>query len=152
MRIVIPPLFQKIRRVTAHLRLILTDNFLLNDIYRIVHRILCLLTCDAETYSYSYTVTNDLLIIRKPDIFAKKTTVTNFGAAEVQIIERGSPVCIVQPFQSKELPFMGKFLLQAQTISQDATASITVTTHRRCACGDQYVPYNDSVPIGGDLI
>lgn len=152
MRIVVAPIFRKIRRVFADIHLILPRNWQLNEILRVVRRIACLLTCNGEIYSETFDLTNDLTIVRKPDALARETIIVNLGPGTVQVYERTGPVLIIAPQDSRSLPEKGKFLVRASTVVFGELATIEVTTIRRCTCGDPYIPYADDTPIGGDLI
>lgn len=139
----------QLQRFTA----VVSRNWLLRRILFLVRRIHCLITCQGEIISAHVIVTVAMTILRVPDVMARRTIVRNTGAAPVVVFESGKIIAEVAPGESKELLLAGRFVIEGRCISGETT-TVEITTYRRCACGDPYIPpYGQAVePIGGDLI
>lgn len=154
-RVVIPPLYHKIIRVFGNLRFRLPLQYQYNRALALAQRIYCLMTCQDESYSYSFTLSPSRVIIRTADPQAKSTTVNNLGPGIIQVWDKGSVVAVIQPTESKTLPLTGQYLIEAAVID-GTTASASITTVRKCDCGEPHIDvpaqYGSVSAIGEDLI
>lgn len=91
--------------------------------------------------------------LRGADPFSKKTVIFNDGDYPATIYESGRIVEVVPALESKELKTTGRFILDARPAS-GFLSSLSVTTFRRCDCGDAHIPAPDQdlTLTDGDLI
>lgn len=145
-----------VRRFSDKLRAFtyaVSDNWLLRRIIYLLDKWECLLECEGNKITATIEVTSEITLIRYPDLFATRTTVNNLGPNIAYIVEDEIIVGAVPPFTSKDFRLSNRYLLEAFCAAAQ-TATLVITTHRRCECGDtDPQPYGVQIePVGGDLI
>lgn len=147
----VQPIVRTFRNLLQRFGVIANRNLVFRTALEQVEKVFCLLTCRGEIITDSVEV-EELTLVRYGDEFAKRTVIVNHGDSKAAIFEDGRIVQFVPPNSSKELSLTGRLTIQAKCYTGSTT--LHVTTFRRCACGDKYIPpYGQIIdPIGGDLI
>lgn len=144
---------RRFRSQLRNFRPSIKDNWWKRRALYLIRKWYCLITCQGEERTADITVTDEITLIRYPDLFATYTVIANTGAHTVTIFEDDVIVGIVQPGKSKTFRFTNRFIIDGKCDSGEST-TLTVTTLRRCECGDtDPLPYGQTIePVGGDLI
>lgn len=129
------------------------DNWWHRRFAALVSKWYCLLTCETDRITAEVDVTDEVTLVRYPDLFAKRTEILNTGDSQVFLFENSVIVGIVQPGTSRAITLTNRYILDAVCRDGEST-TVVVTTTRRCECGDtDPLPYGQVIdPIGGDLI
>lgn len=150
----IGPIERRFRHKLEAFKYLVKDNWLKRRIVFLLEKMLCLLTCEADAVTATISVTDEVTLLRYPDLWATKTVISNTGLKSATIYENDVICGIVPAGESKVFVFANRFIIDGKCADSEST-TLVITTHRRCECGEEVdpKPYGVTIaPVGGDLI